>query len=337
MPELIDAHTHIYPRSYIALLKARTTLPRVTEHDGGELFVIFPEEEEAGPGGGRAFDESYTSLERKLAYMDRNGIDRSVVSLGNPWLDPFDGEDSPAIARQLNAELSGYGTRTSGRIVGMGVLPSNEISDAVKVATEIAATDGLHGVIVGSRICGRSLDNDELEPLWATLEESGLGVFLHPHYAAAGEQLRGFGHALPVSVGFPFETTIALARFVFAGVLHRHPKLRMLAAHGGAAIPMLAGRMDAAWRSDPSTHERLPEPPSASIARVHLDLVLYHERSMHLAEAMATCGRLAYGTDNPFSVSDPVVNGAAFNETFTVEQREEIAEATRNLFGLSAP
>ncbi|HEY9498316.1 MAG TPA: amidohydrolase family protein [Terrimesophilobacter sp.] len=337
MPELIDAHTHIYPRSYIALLKARTALPRVTEHEGGERFVIFPEEEEAGPGGGRPFDESYTSLEHKLDYMDRNGIDRSVVSLGNPWLDPFDGDESPGIARELNAEFAGYGARTAGRIVGMGVLPSNDIADAVAVAREIAATEGLHGVIVGSRICGRSLDDEELEPLWAALEDTGLGVFLHPHYAAAGEQLRGFGHALPVSVGFPFETTIALARLVFAGVLHRHPKLRMLAAHGGAAIPMLAGRMDAAWRSDPSTHERLPEPPSASVARLHLDLVLYQERSMHLAESMVTTDRLAYGTDNPFSVSDPVVNGAALEESFTVEQREEIAEATRKLFGLSAP
>jgi aminocarboxymuconate-semialdehyde decarboxylase len=337
MPELIDAHTHVYPRSYIALLKARTALPRVTEHEGCERFVIFAEEEEAGPGGGRLFDDSYTSLERKIAFMDANGIDRSIVSLGNPWLDPFDGDDSPGIARELNAEMAGYGARTGGRIVAMGALPSNDIADAVTVAREIAATEGLHGVIIGSRVCGRSLDDDALEPLWAELEKTGLGVFLHPHYSAAADELRGFGHALPVSIGFPFETSIALARLIFAGVLYRHPKLRMLAAHGGAAVPTLTGRMDAAWRSDASTHERLPEPPSASVARLHLDLVLYHQPAMHLVEAMATTHKLAYGTDNPFSVSDPGVNSAALRESFTLEQQEEIAEGTRTLFGLSAP
>src|SRR5690606_14392467 len=150
---------------------------------------------------------------------DRNGIDRSVVSLGNPWLDPFDGDDSPEIARELNAELAGYGEATGGRVVGMGVLPSNSIADAVIIAAEIAETAGLHGVIVGSRICGRTLDDAELEPLWAELARTGLPVFLHPHYSAAPTELTGFGHALPVSVGFPLETTIALSRFVFAGVL----------------------------------------------------------------------------------------------------------------------
>lgn len=334
MPELIDAHTHIYPRSYIERLKARTSIPRVTEHEGREYFVIFAHEEEAGPGGGRAFDAEYTSIELKLEHMDRNRIDRSVVSVGNPWLDPLDGDDSPQIARELNAELAGYEAQTGGRIVGMGVLPSNRVADAVEVAREIATTDGLYGVIIGSRVCGRSLDDEELEPLWQALAEIGLTLFLHPHYSAAADQLRGFGHALPVSVGFPFETTIALARFIFAGVLHRHPGLRMLVAHGGAAIPTLAGRMDAAWRSDPSTHARLPTPPSESIARLYLDLVLYQERTMRLAEDTAGIGKLSYGTDNPFSVSDPVVNGAALESAFDTAKREAIAEGTRRLFRL---
>jgi predicted TIM-barrel fold metal-dependent hydrolase len=334
MPELIDAHTHIYPRSYIDLLKARTTIPRVTEHEGSEYFVIFAHEEDAGPGGGRAFDAEYTSIDLKLEHMDRNRIDRSVVSVGNPWLDPFNGDDSPQIARDLNAELAGYETQTGGRVVGMGLLPSNTVADAVAVAQEIAATDGLYGVIIGSRVCGLSLDDEALEPLWQAIDEVGLTVFLHPHYSAAAEELRGFGHALPVSVGFQFETTIALARFIFAGVLHRHPGLRMLVAHGGAAVPTLAGRMDAAWRSDPTTHERLPAPPSDSIARLYLDLVVYQERSMRLVEDTAGLSKLSYGTDNPFSVSDPVVNGAALESAFGAAEREAIAEGTRHLFGL---
>jgi predicted TIM-barrel fold metal-dependent hydrolase len=333
-PELIDAHTHIYPRSYIERLRARPTIPRVKEHEGKEYFVIFAHEDAPGPVPGREFGVEYTSLDAKLAHMDRNGIDRSVVSLGNPWLDPFDGDDSPQIARELNAEFAGYGEATGGRVVGMGVLPSNSVADAVAIAAEIAATPGLHGVIVGSRICGRTLDDVVLEPLWAELARTRLPVFLHPHYSAAPTELTGFGHAVPVSVGFPFETTIALTRFIFSGALHRHPELRLMAAHGGAGVPVLAGRMDAAWRSDPTTHERLPVPPSECIARLHLDLVLYHEHAMHLARDTVGLDRLAYGTDNPFSVSDPVVNGAALGRAFTPDERETIAAGTRTLFDL---
>src|SRR5690606_40341270 len=70
----------------------------------------------------------------------------------------------------------------------------------------------IYGLISGPLICGRTLDDPELEPLWTTLEETRFPIFVHPHYCAAVEELGGFGHALPVAVGFPFESTIAISR-----------------------------------------------------------------------------------------------------------------------------
>lgn len=332
-PQLIDTHSHTYPRSYLDLLKARTTIPRVTEHEGTEYFVIFPQEEAAGPGGGRPIDASYSSLEEKLAFMDRENISHTVISVGNPWLDPFDGPDSPDLARMLNAELATYRDATGGRILAMGVLPSNDVADAVEVAREVAATDGLYGLITGPFVCGRTLDSPDLDPLWEVLESTGLPLFVHPHYSAAVEDLRDFGHALPVSIGFPFETTIAVSRLVFAGVLHRYPELRLLISHGGAALPMLAGRMDSAWRSDPSTHERLPTPPSQSLAKLYVDLVLYHERSMDASTNLVGVDQVMYGTDNPFSVSDPAANVRAMGVAYSGEDLEKVSHLNaRRLF-----
>lgn len=335
LPPLIDAHSHTYPRSYLDLLKARTAIPRVAEHEGTEYFVIFPQEEAAGPGGGRPIDASYSSLEEKLAFMDREGITTTVVSVGNPWLDPFDGPDSPDLARMLNAELATYRDATDGRILAMGVLPSNDVADAVAVAAEVAATDGLYGLISGPFVCGRTLDHPDLDPLWEVLERTGLPVFVHPHYSAAVEDLRDFGHALPVSIGFPFETTIAVSRLVFAGVLHRFPGLRLLVAHGCAALPMLAGRMDSAWRSDPSTHGRLPTPPSQSLGRLYGDLVLYHERSMAAATDLVGVDKMVYGTDHPFSVSDPAANVRAMGVAYDADELEKVRHLNaRRLFGI---
>lgn len=334
-PQLIDTHSHIYPRSYLDLLKARTSIPRVAEHEGTEYFVIFPQEEAAGPGGGRPIDASYSSLDEKIAFMDRENIATTVISVGNPWLDPFDGPDSPDLARMLNAELAAYGTTTGGRILAMGVLPSNDIAAAVAVAGEVASTDGLYGLITGPFICGRTLDDPALDPLWALLESTALPLFVHPHYSAAVEDLRDFGHALPVSIGFPFETTIAISRLVFAGVLHRYPGLRLLVSHGGGALPMLAGRMDSAWRSDPSTHDRLPTPPSESLGRLYVDLVLYHERSMTASTDLVGVDRVVYGTDNPFSVSDPAANARAMAVAYDASALEQVSHLNaRRLFGI---
>ena len=86
--ELIDVHSHIYPVPYLELLETRQEIPRVVNRDGKREFLIFPEESHPDVGG-REMGAEFTDLESKLAFMDRFGIDRSIVSLGNPWLDPF--------------------------------------------------------------------------------------------------------------------------------------------------------------------------------------------------------------------------------------------------------
>jgi predicted TIM-barrel fold metal-dependent hydrolase len=218
----------------------------------------------------------------------------------------------------------------------MGVLPTG-LDDAVLVAGEIAASPALVGVIAGPRICGRTLDDDALEPLWSELERSGLPLLIHPHYASAIEELRGFGHAFPVALGFPFETSIALARFVFAGVLGRHPGLRVVGSHGGGTLPYLAGRLDAGWASDPSVKERLAYPPSDDLARLFLDCVLYAPRAMRAAADLVGPGKMAFGTDHPFSVADPERNFNAIDEAFTGADRASVLHGTaHDLFRLQA-
>ncbi len=315
-PRLVDVHSHIYPRSYVDLLAARHEIPRVAEHEGSEYFVIFEEEQAAGPGGGRPFDHTYWDLNEKLKFMDANGIDQTVVSLGNPWLDPFDGPESVDLARSLNEEMATYQATTDGRVIGMGVLPANDVASAALVAEEVANASGLRGLVVGQKIAGHRLDDAALDPLWEILAGRGVPVLLHPHYSAAAEQLEGFGHALPVAIGFPFETTIALARFVLAGTLYRHPRLRVIASHGGGTLPYLAGRLDSAWRSDPSVQDRLPYPPSRDLAKLLLDSILFHERALHAAADLVGVSHMLYGTDHPFSIADPATNLAALVGAF---------------------
>lgn len=333
--EVVDVHSHLYLRSYVELLKARTQIPKIVGEPGDERFVIFPEEDRDDDSGGRPMGPAYWDVAEKLAFMDRFGIARTVVSLGNPWLDPFGAEQSLAAARALNAEIAELPTDSDGRILGMGVLPT-QIDDAVAVAAEVAGSPTLVGIVTGPRICGRTLDDAALEPLWDELERTHVPLMIHPHYAAAVEDLRGFGHALPVSLGFPFETTIAVARLVFAGVLARHPDLRIVASHGGGTLPYLAGRLDAGWTSDPSLKEHLPHPPSRDLARLYLDAVLYHSRAMRTAAELVGTSRMAFGTDHPFSVADPRANLDAIGAEFTGDDQKSVLHGTAlALFGLS--
>ena len=328
MTRTVDVHTHLYPRIYIDAMKRRgpSELPRIEGEIGQERFIIFPEEAERS-GGGRPMGPEFWEIDAKLAFMNQFGIDRSVVSLGNPWLDPLDPQESIPLARSINEKFARLEETTNGRITAIGTLPSGDLDTIVREIEWIAGQPGLRGVVTGTRIADMTLDNPELDPLWHALEAHGLVLFVHPHYAAALSDLGGFGHGLPVALGFPFETSIAVTRLTFAGVLERHSDLRILAAHGGGTIPFLAGRADAGWSSDPQARTRLPSPPSDSFRRLYLDAVVYHERALRATVDLVGADHVSFGTDHPFSVADPQANLAAIRALSEPHIQEQVLGA----------
>ena len=179
--------------------------------------------------------------------MDRHGIDISFVrycsvychfhrswlmehrSSANPWLDFLPFSEAQTLAQQLNADLESYcatgPTLASDaelkRLYGFGLLPlvPGAPAESLPEAVSQLATQHTHirGVIVGTRGAGLELDDPALEPLWAALAETGLVVFLHPHYGVGAQAwgTRDNGHVLPLALGFTFETTTV---FFFASV-----------------------------------------------------------------------------------------------------------------------
>jgi len=282
--------------------------------------VIFPEEE-ADPRLGRPIEKGWWTIAGKIGFMNRNTISRSVISLGNPWLEPFEGALGVELARTVNRELGTLEERTEGRLIGLGALPATGVQD---VLAEIAAIDhhpSLYGIVTGPRIARLRLDDEQLEPVWTDLESRGLPLLLHPQDGTGLDLLDGYGHVLPVGVGFPMETTATVSRLVFAGVLVRHPGLKIIVSHGGGALPALVGRLDAAWRSDAIARTKLPEPPSKSIARLYVDAITYSTGPLQAAITMVGNERIMFGTDHPFSIEDAEA---------TMEAMGEVGETTRH-------
>jgi predicted TIM-barrel fold metal-dependent hydrolase len=325
----VDIHTHLYPSVYLDALRARDEAPMLLASPEGDRFVIFPGEP------GRVIGSEWWSVDRKLEFMAEHGIDQSLVSLGNPWLDPFDPAETVALARALNEQFAALRDDTDGRILGMGVIPNGDVKAVVEVAGEVAENNALYGVVSGTRICDRRLDDEQLDPLWAVLESAGLPLLIHPHYGLGMEELLGYDHSLPVGLAFPFETTAAVTRLIFGGVYERFPKLKLVASHGGGTLPFLAGRLDAAWHSDPAVQERLPVPPSERLPNLFLDALTYHPRAMAATADLVGAGRMAFGTDHPFSVSDPAANLTGLEQAFEGDELESVQNrSATEFFGL---
>ena len=116
---------------------------------------------------------------------------------------------------------------------------------------------------------------------------------------------------LPEMLGRPFDTTLSLTRFIFTGGLERFPKLKLVCAHVGGALPMLPGRYGFGYelRKDTSFGPWEPDvmtrPPASYIAQLYLDTVSLHPPAVQCAvdtvgiDHVVLRQRLSAGADSP--------------------------------------
>lgn len=108
----------------------------------------------------------------------------------------------------------------------------------------------------------------------------------HPHYgiegAAFGE--KDNGHVLPLALGFPMETTIAITRLILSGLLDQHPSLQILLAHSAGALPALSSRLASCIAHDPTVRERLQHDFRYYLGQLWYDAVCYGSEELAFTE-----------------------------------------------------
>jgi len=307
----IDVHTHIYPERYVALLRARESVPRIATRGGMERILILPGEDADGStAAGRPIGSEYWDCERKLAFMDRHGIAVSLVSPANPWLDFCSVSEAGPIATLINESMEEFAAGSGGRIYGMGLLPRDPALAAAELA-RIAALPHLRGATIGSTGAGQGLDDPTMGTVWAAAERTGQMIFVHPHYGVGNDHMRGYGHGMALALGFPFETTTAITRLILSGAFDRFPGLKIMVAHAGGVLPYLAGRLDACVAGDASVC--LKQRPSEYLRMMYFDAISYQVPTLQLLISLVGAERIMFGTDHPFF--PPAVANAELDAT----------------------
>ncbi|MCJ1275019.1 hypothetical protein MMC21_002819 [Puttea exsequens] len=317
IPLAVDVHTHIYPPSYISLLRSRTGVPYLLDLPDGAAprLVILPSDDDPNlppQSRGRPIDVSYSSVDEKLKFMRAHNITTSVISLANPWLDFLSPEEGPKWARTINDELESLCSQHEGRLYGFATLPlSASPPGVISEVQRLSNLPHIKGIIFGTTGLGSGLDDPSLDPIWSSIQEKGMLIFLHPHYglpaSVYGSRAHEYGHVLPLSLGFPMETTIAFTQMWLSGVFDRFPKLKLLIAHAGGTLPFLAGRIDSCAQHErhfPAHDDgkRGPKRGLDSVLRenIWLDAVVYSETSIKAAIERVGQEKVLFGTDHPF-------------------------------------
>ncbi|GAA5828836.1 hypothetical protein JCM3766R1_003836 [Sporobolomyces carnicolor] len=328
-PLLVDVHTHIYPPTYVELLRKRERIPKIIKSvEGDERLVLLKEEEKKGASAnGRPVGPQYWDRAEKIKFMDVHGIDVSVVSLANPWLDFLEPAEAVEAARDLNVDVQNYcetfqatsdssssesfAAKTQNRLFAFGSLPlvpgiqKQQVLDAIKQVQELSY---LRGVVMGTKGIGKGLDDPEMEPIYEAISAAGLVVFVHPHYGIESGAFGDLdnGHVLPLALGFPMETTIAIARLILAGILDRQPNLKLLLAHSAGALPALSSRLNSCIVHDPHVADRLDHDFRYYLGLLWFDAVAYGPEELALVERVIARSSNYEGKDEQLEFVDRV-------------------------------
>lgn len=244
-----------------------------------------------------------TDIDTRLRDMDAAGIDMQVLSPApNQYYYEAEAEAGRLLARCVNESIAGMAAHASGRFVGLGTVPLQDVRLAQEELRYAVQKLGLKGVEIGTHVAGVDLDAAALEPFFALAEELGVLLFMHPAGFTEGRRLADY--FLNNIIGNPLESTIALSRLIFCGLFERRAGLKLCVAHGGGYLASYPGRMDHAWRARPECRACLQALPSESLKKVYFDTLVFEPGQLRALIETFGADHLLLGTDYPYDMGD---------------------------------
>lgn len=293
---IIDFHTHFVPHDLPKANGSDPSWPSMIAKIGGKraLFV--------GERHFRELDPVFWNVERRLEAMAIEGVDMQVISplpeLLSYWVHP---RLAKPLMRAINQDCAEMVAQSGGKLLGLGILPLQDIDAALEEIEAIARMPGLVGVFAGSNVNGKSIASEVFDPVMQALERAGLFLFVHGIRPSGADRLEG-PSLMNAVVGLPHETTSVVASFMARDITERMPDLQLVFSHGGGGIGAVLGRMQAMWEHFPSLREAMQTPPEVAAKAFWYDTaVLGPDYTSYLIDRVGA-DRLLAGTDGPTDI-----------------------------------
>ena len=299
MAPVIDVHTHMLNDAYLALLEAHAGPKLTLKTVLGGLRAIHLDDAPFMTPVPEMFD-----YPARIKMMDAVGIDVSVLSLSCPnvyWGAP---EVSLQAARVMNDDMAAARTRYHGRIEYLCSLPWQH-AELARAELARARANGACGVMVLANIDGEPLTAPRFAPVWQAIDAAALPVLIHPSAPPGVQQMQMNEFQLTASVGFTFDTSLALARLLYDGFFDRYPQLEIIGSHGAGALPYLIGRLDQCFHNIPACRTKTANAPSSYMGRVFADSVVFTQQALDLCLHVFGDDQVLFGSDYPHTIGDP--------------------------------
>jgi predicted TIM-barrel fold metal-dependent hydrolase len=225
----IDIFCHIIPQKYLEAVRkmAPSGIPQ-------QILI------ESTP--------TLTDLNVRFQIMDKYPDLIQVLTLASPPIEAVAGfKDSAELAKIANNEMAELVSKYPQRfIAAVGSLPMNNVDAAIKELDRVINELKFRGIQIYTNINGKPIDSPEFIPIYQRMAQLNLPIWLHPkrEFDTPDYVTEKRSKYLMNSIfGWPHETSLAMGRFVFSGILEDYPNLKIITHHCGGMVPYFWDRI----------------------------------------------------------------------------------------------
>jgi aminocarboxymuconate-semialdehyde decarboxylase len=322
---IIDIHCHFFPQAFLDEARRPNTFQASFERraDGQEYLIC--------PGNfAHPFEPKLHSAEHMLADLDKAGTEMAAISSAPPtlgyWAEPA---EAAKLAPRLNDSIAERVAVHPDRFLGLATLPLQDVSSSRREAQRAIRELGLHGFMIGSNVKGKHLDHPDFFPLFETIADLDVPLFIHPYIPAGEERMQDY--YLHNLLGMVSETGLTIATIIYGGIPERLPELKIVFAHAGGVFPYIIGRMDHGYKVRiEECRKAIPHPPSHYMGRLYYDCMAFDDRALKYLVDQVGADHVLIGSDYPFDMGpiDGPVREVQANPYLTVQEKDIICRQT---------
>ena len=313
----IDAYSHIVPPKY------KEVLAKIAPEDCSQkVSPVLP-----------LYD-----LEHRFRIMDRYEGLVQVLTLAWPPIEKIaDSEKAVDLAKLANDEMAELVLKYPDRFVAaVACLPMNNMDAALKEVDRAINDLRFRGVLVYTPVNDKPLDSPEFMPLYEKMSQYNLPILIHPMRSTDYPDYRtedASKYRIFSMFGWPYETTVAMTRLVFSGILEKYPNLKFVTHHCGGMVPYFEQRIIefhdlAEMRRGEKYKLGLTKAPIEYFKMFYNDTAIYgNTPALMCAYAFFGADHLLFGTDMP--LGDSQIGYRNYRQTINAIEQMDISDAEK--------
>jgi uncharacterized protein len=313
----IDAYSHIVPPKY------RQALYKVAPEMHDQQVLSCP---------------PLYDLDHRFRIMDKYEPLRQVLTLGRIPVEHVAGPEKAAeLAMIANEEMAELVFKYRDRFVAaLATLAMNNIEAALKEAERAIKDLKFKGVYLHTPVDERPLDSPEFLPLFEMMSRFDLPIVIHPmrkithpDYLTEKESKYNMFSLF----GWPYDTTSAMARLVFSGIMEKYPNLKIVTHHCGGMVPFFGERIrqftqQSEFRKGEVSGSGLKKTTVDYFKMFYADTAIYgNPEALKCGHAFFGPGHLLFGID--FPLGDTEFGDRNYRQTINAIEQMDISEDDR--------